>query len=77
MKSVQDQHKRLQEEFDSSGLRNRGLYGVVKGKIKELYQVLSQTREERDSFLDKKHSAKNEKAKKEDEKESWVKRWWK
>lgn len=68
-KSVRDQYKRLREEFYCDDLRNRGLSGVAEGAMWELYQVLSQMREENESFLDKKQAAINEKAKKDKEKE--------
>lgn len=64
-KSEQDRYKRLQDEFDSNDKRNRGLSGVAGGEMGESYQALSQVEGGIDSFVEKKQSAKNEKARKE------------
>lgn len=68
-KAVQDRYKRLQEDFDADDRRNSSLSGIAGGEMGELYQALSQMREERDTFLTEKKADKNEKTKREEEKE--------
>ena len=68
-KSVQDRYKRLQDDFDQEDARNGVLSGVAGGEMGELYQMLSQMRQERDSFVNEKGAVRSEKARREEEKE--------
>lgn len=67
--SVQDRYKRLQEELDSSDIRNSGLLGVAGSEMGKLYPALSQMREERDSIALQKDAAKADKSRKDEENE--------
>lgn len=51
LKAVQDRYKKLQEDFDTEDARDSNLSGVAGVEMGELYQSLSQMREERDSFV--------------------------
>ena len=76
-KAVQDGYKRLQDEFDGDDRRNGNLSGITGGEMGELYQSLSQMREERDTFLSEKKADKIEKRGGKRRRSSWEGLWLK